>query len=456
MPAQGGRSRADRRWEKGDRPREGPGTPGARAARCKVIPHRPIPALRGRQPRAPPPASPPQTPASGVDTEGRRAPSPHSPPETLPALPSQQESRQLQPGRRGGLLPDMHTAATALLPQTCPRRGVRGSGPAPGRPRPAQPTCPEKGVHVRVGCSSFLRRPLRGVHDWGRASASSRGPAKPGAEGCPEPGGRRARGAAAAAADPLGSGLRGLEAGRRGWGRERRASLKRRRAAGWGRLPPAPPWSPSPGALAACCLPGPGPGRGPGCLGARSCSAAAAGSPPRPSACLYCSALLGSPLYFSSSLPPSLSLYLLPPALARPLSGSPSGSRRRRRLPAPPPAPAPQSRPTMTGQRRAPLRLRPGPGLAADPRRRGRLLAPRPGAGLSGGREPPRAIVPAALGRLPEPPQESPARGAAGGAGPPGARGLALGSAPRPASRCARGNPKLLVRLLCRPLPGLD
>lgn len=150
-------------------------------------------------------------------------------------------------------------------------------------------------------------------------------------------------------------------AGRSGRGR-RAGGLRASRAGGWGgqagaesvkppsgggarlaggacrRLPHGPP---SLGALAACCRAG---ARvpGPGCLGARSPSpAAAAGSPPRPPACLYCSALLGAPLYFSSSLPPSLSLYLLPSlarSLARPLarglppslSGSPSGSSRRR------------------------------------------------------------------------------------------------------------------------------
>lgn len=105
---------------------------------------------------------------------------------------------------------------------------------------------------------------------------------------------------------------------------------------------------PSPGhrALAACCVAGAGArGQGPGCLGARCPPAAAAGSPLRPSACLYCSALLSSLLFIfpppshppclpTSSLPRSLlALSLaryLPPSLALSLSGSPSGSRGRR------------------------------------------------------------------------------------------------------------------------------
>lgn len=164
-----------------------------------------------------------------------------------------------------------------------------------------------------------------------------------------------------------------------------------------------PHGTPSQGALAACCLAG-ARDPGPGCLGARSPSpAAAAGSPPRPSACLYCSALLGSPLYFSSSLPPSVSLP--PPSLARSPACSLPPSLALwlplwlQRPPPPqllPPAPAPRSTPTMTPA--APISAevlagardsRRTPGGADAPLPRG----PAPASPGVGSREPARAIV---------------------------------------------------------------
>ena len=254
-----------------------------------------------------------------MNAEGRRAPSPHPSPKCNPHCHNNKNLGHSSPGDEGDCPPTRTRQQQPSFPKLVQDAASRAAAPLPKTPRPAQLTCPEKGVHVRVGGSSFLRCPLRGVHDWGRASAGSRGPAKPGAEGCSAPCGRRARGAAAAAADPEDTGLQGRAAGRpgrQGSGRGRRGSLRQRRAEGWGRLPPAPPWSPFSGGAGRLRS---GRGRGTSCLGACSPSAAAAGSPPRPSACLYCSALLGS-LYFSSSLPPSLSLYLLPPSLDRPLA----------------------------------------------------------------------------------------------------------------------------------------
>lgn len=178
----------------------------------------------------------------------------------------------------------------------------------------------------------------------------------------------------AVATEPVATGLRA-----RGGGLRRGVApslLRRWRTAGWGRLPPVPPWSLPRGAGRLLS----GPGRGSPLPARPRCPAAAAGSP-RPSACLYCSAPLSSLLFIfpppshppclpTSSLPrsarsPSLSL-LLPPSW---LPGWLTSSR------APPLAPAaaapvappglllPWSRPTMT--RRAPRTFPRAPGLAA-------------------------------------------------------------------------------------------
>lgn len=290
--------------------REGRGEPGARVARCKVIQPRPIPALREKaahRDRLPPPHT-----DSRKWGERRGAPSSQPPPlsKTQPALPKQQESRQLQAGRLGGQHPQHARPSNSLVPQTCPRSRVQGSSPPPAPPPQAPRALPSLPVRKKASTSESAAPPSSAAPSGGFMTGGGRPRV---AGGRPSPGPRAALWAEGAGLWT--PGFEGGRPGRLGWGRGRRGSLRRRRTAGWGRLPRAPPWSPFPGGRwpPAVC-----PGRGPSCLGARSPSAAAAGSPSRPSACLYCSALLRSPLYFSSSLPPSLSLYLLPPSLYRP------------------------------------------------------------------------------------------------------------------------------------------
>jgi hypothetical protein len=131
-----------------------------------------------------------------------------------------------------------------------------------------------------------------------------------------------------------------------------------------------------------------GPGRGPDCLGVRCPPAAAAGCPPRPSACLYCSALLGSLLFIfpPPSHPPCLPTSSLPCSLARSLALSlatslPACLLARSLAPplAPPPPPPrrllprlplPQSWPTMTRAAPSSTPAPAGPRLAAGTRLR--------------------------------------------------------------------------------------
>lgn len=146
----------------------------------------------------------------------------------------------------------------------------------------------------------------------------------------------------AVATEPVAAGL-----GARGGGLRRGGApshLRRRRAAGWGRLPPVPPWSPSPGRWPPAVWPGPG---GPRCLrarGARQRQLALLARPPvsivQPRSALSSLFFLLPPTLPVSLPPPSLALLSLSPSLslatslpapwlAGELSGSPSGSRRR-------------------------------------------------------------------------------------------------------------------------------
>lgn len=92
--------------------------------------------------------------------------------EQPPGMPG--EPLQLQP-RRPGRAPGHPGAARrgaarrlANLTETRQARQARGA-----LPNPAILTCPEKGVHVRVRRSPFLRGPLRRVHDcWGTGQRS--------------------------------------------------------------------------------------------------------------------------------------------------------------------------------------------------------------------------------------------------------------------------------------------
>lgn len=290
-------------------------------------------------PRGPPPASPTQTPATGVNAEGRPAPTPS---------PKRNQHRQnnvnlhnSSPDDRGGPPPTRTPRRQPAVPKL-----VRdaASEAAVLTPRPGtlpDLTCPEKGVHVRVGGSHFLRCPLRGVHDWGRASAGSRAPAKPGAEGGAAPGGRRARWPWPLSRWPRGSG-RGRGAGGCGGGGGSAEPPQAAAHGGLGAPAAGSPMVPSPGRWPPAVWPRPGVPAA--CAPAVPSSGSWLSSPVRLSL-LFSPAQL-SPLYFSSSLPPSLSPYLLPPSLcslslslslatslpapwlAHELSGSPSGSRR--------------------------------------------------------------------------------------------------------------------------------
>lgn len=182
------------------------------------------------------------------------------------------------------------------------------------------------------------------------------------------------------------TGLRGRPAGAAGLG-QRTPRLPQAEAHGGLGAPAAgSPMVPLPrGALAACGLPGPGSE-----LLGRPLSLSSGSwlsfSP-------VCLSLLFSPAPLSSLfflLPPTLPVSLPPPSLA--LSPARSQPPSLARSLAPPLAPsaaaaaASQLLPRLPllspgqqcpGQRRAQLKLRPGPGFAAGPRRRGRLPPPR-------------------------------------------------------------------------------
>jgi hypothetical protein len=209
-----------------------------------------------------------------------------------------------------------------------------------------------------------------------------------------------------------------------------------------------------------------GPGRGPDCLGVRCPPAAAAGCPPRPSACLYCSALLGSLLFIfpPPSHPPCLPTSSLPCSLARSLALSlatslpacllarslapPLAPAAAATSPAPPPAPAPSVLANNDpGSSELHSRSRRPPARCGHPAARRCLLrGPR---GPPGAEPEPRPIVRAELGRLPEPRRKSPGEEAAEqGAGPRGSLG-----ALRP--HCAQQVPGRGHLLRPTPFPGV-
>lgn len=299
-------------------PREGPGTPVARAARCPAIPRRPIPALPGRRPREPPPASPAQTPRKWGGQRGAPRSQPPRTPETRPGISA-------TPARttRGAAPPTCTPRQQPRVPKL-----VRDAAPEAAALPPAARALPSLPVRKKASTSESAAPPSSAAPSGGFMAGGGR----------PRGAGGRRRLRPRAARSRVGGGrgaqrlrpqtLRtpGSEGGRLRGGAgagsaEPPSSGGARRAGGaCRRLPHGPPprgrWPP------AVCRGRARPGSG--LPGRRSCSAAAAGSPPRPSARLYCSAPLGSPLYFSSSLPPSLSLCLLPPSLARSLARSPA------------------------------------------------------------------------------------------------------------------------------------
>lgn len=307
------------------KPREGPGDAGSWSGALQsdpTSPHPRAPAEGG--PRGPPPASPTQTRASGVNAEGRRAPSPHPSPKRNQHCHNNKNLGNSSPDDERGCPPTRTPQQQPCFPKL-----VRDTASWAAAPSPVPRALPSLPVRKKASTSESAAPPSSAAPSGGFMTGGGRPRAAGGWRSLGPRAARRPVGGGRGAQRPRPQtrrtpGFEGGRPGRRGWGRGRRGSLKRRRAAGWGRLLPAPPWSPFPGGAGRLRS---GPSRGPGCLDARSPPAAAAGSPPRPSACLYCSALLGSPLYFSSSLPPSLSLYLLPPSLARPLARSPSLAR---------------------------------------------------------------------------------------------------------------------------------
>lgn len=360
--------------------REGRGEPGARVARCKVIQPRPIPALREKaahRDRLPPPHT-----DSRKWGERRGAPSSQPPPlsKTQPALPKQQESRQLQAGRLGGQHPQHARPSNSLVPQTCPRSRVQGSSPPPAPPPQAPRALPSLPVLKKASTSESAAPPSSAAPSGGFMTGGGRPRVA---------GGGQARG-------------RGLLCGRRALGCGHRASRAAGRG-GWAGAEDAE--APSGGgarrAGGACRgLPhGPPSPGGAGRLRSARAGVRAAWAPALPqqrqlalllarlpvSIVQPCSALLF--IFPPPSHPPCLSTSSLPRSIARTLSaslprslsGSPSGSlrRRRRRLAAPPPAPAPQSRPTMPRAAPSSTEASARAGVTAGPRRRGRLPPPR-------------------------------------------------------------------------------
>lgn len=132
VPARGGRSRADRRWEKGDKgggPQDQGGRREPERARCKVIPRRPIPARSGEGSRGTRLPRPRHTlPQVGwTPPRGAALPAPHhAPPKRSQHCHHNRNLGNSSPDDEGGwgLLPNVHAR---LQPQPRFPKLVRGS-----------------------------------------------------------------------------------------------------------------------------------------------------------------------------------------------------------------------------------------------------------------------------------------------------------------------------------------
>nr|XP_021490331.1 proline-rich proteoglycan 2-like [Meriones unguiculatus] len=236
-------------------------------------------------PRGPPPASPTRTPATGVNAEGE--PSPHGlPQDAASTAGTDGEPPQLQPRRPREAASDTHAPAAGSLrgsPQTCPRRRVRGGRPPPPPLRPGAHCPTTSPVRKKASTSESAAPPSSdapsgGFMTGGRASAGSRAPAKPGAEGGAAPSGRRARRPWPRSRRPRGSRARARGGGAAAGVAEPFSGGGVRRAGGACRRSPHGP--PPSGRWPPAVWPGPGAGVPAACAPAVPGSGSCLSSPP--------------------------------------------------------------------------------------------------------------------------------------------------------------------------------
>lgn len=131
MPAQGGGSRADRRWGEGGA-EGGAGDAGSRSGALQSDPTSPHPRAPGEGgPRGPPLASPTQTPASGVNTEGHRAPSPHPSPKCNPHCHNNKNLGHSSPGDEGDCPPTRTPQQQPSFPKLVQDAASRAAASSP-------------------------------------------------------------------------------------------------------------------------------------------------------------------------------------------------------------------------------------------------------------------------------------------------------------------------------------